>query len=486
MFNDQDGTTRAGQSDVAQAIERAWAALSADRLQALIAAMVDIPSPTGDEAALSRFLTNELATAGLQSHYQAIDDRQANAIGRLAGDGSGPDLLLYAPIDTLTVGTEEEDLPYVGDDLRSDMRCESQVVGDRVIGLGASNPKGHAACVVAAAEAIAGAGIDLRGDLVVGLGAGGMPSNSRPGATRANTGQGNGCSFMLEQGLHTDYAILTKPGWSVAWEEVGLCWFTVRVRGIYNYVGSRQRLPYRNAVVDASRLILALEKWFPVYTERNSSGLVAPQGHVASIRGGWERTASLSPAVCEFTVDLRLSPRVTPVSARRQFAEAITHALEELGDVECTWEMNLAIPGTSTDPDNWIVRSCIWAWEAAEQRAHQIDEAARSTSGATDCNILRNRGIPTARIGMPRVSNDDGSEVDFGLGQNAVSVTNMLALSRVLVAAAIDTCFRSRDELDAVRLERPPATEALTSTHTDPLPAYNFGKDKGEAHDHER
>ena len=304
-----------------------------------------------------------------------------------------------------------------------------------------------------------------------------MPSNSRPGVTRANTGQGNGCSFMLEQGLHTDYAILAKPGWSVAWEEVGLCWFTVRVRGTYNYVGSRQRLPYRNAVVDASRLILALEKWFPLYTERNTSGLVAPQGHVASIRGGWDRTAALSPAVCEFTLDLRISPRTTPVEARRQFTEAITHALEDLGDVECSWDMNLSIPGSSTDPDNWIVRSCTWAWEAAEQRAHRIDEAARSTSGATDCNILRNRGIPTAGIGMPRVANDDGSEVDFALGQNAVSVDNMMALSKVLVAAAIDTCLRSRDELEPVRQGRPAPAAALIGTHTNRQPTSNLGKD---------
>lgn len=477
MAKTHEGTTLNSSSDVSQAVKRAWDALSADRLEGLIASMVDIPSPTGDEAELARFLTDELTAGGLQSHYQAIDDRQANAIGRLSGDGTGPDLLLYAPIDTLTVGTEDEDLPHVGDELRSDMRCESHVVGDRVIGLGASNPKGHAACVVAAAEAIAAAEIDLRGDLVVGLGAGGMPSNSRPGATRANTGQGNGCSFMLEQGLYTDYAILAKPGWSVAWEEVGLCWFTVRVHGTYNYVGSRQRLPYRNAVVDASRLIIELEKWFPVYTERNSSGLVAPQGHVASIRGGWERTAALSPAVCEFTLDLRISPSTTPVDARRQFADAISHALEQLGDVECSWEMNLAIPGTSTDPDNWIVRSCTWAWEATEQRAHQIDEAARSTSGATDCNILRNRGIPTARIGMPRVAHADGSEVDFGLGQNAVSVPNMLALSKVLVAAAIDTCLRSHDELEPVRQERPAPAYALTDTRTNHPPTYNFGKD---------
>ncbi|MEQ4306060.1 hypothetical protein ABNF97_32515 [Plantactinospora sp. B6F1] len=431
-------------------VERAWAAIDADRLRNLTLRMVSTPSPTGDEAALARLLTGHLASVGLEAAYQEIDERQGNAVGRLRGDGTGADLLLYAPIDTLSVGTEDEDVPQVGDALRPDMRPEGVRDGDRVIGLGASNPKGHAACVVEAASAVAAAGLPLRGSLLVGLGAGGMPTNSRPGATRANTGQGNGCSFMLEQGVWADHAILAKPGWAVAHEEVGLCWFTVRVNGTFNYVGSRQRLPYRNAIVDAARLIGELERWFPEYTARNTGGLVAPQGHVGSVRGGWERTAAFNPAVCEFTVDLRTSPRTTPADAARQFGEGIRAALDRLGDVSASWEMVLAIPGSHTDPDSWIVRSCVRAWERATGRPHTLDEAARTTSGATDGNILRNRGIPTARIGMPRLLGTDGSEVDFPMGMNSVSMTNMLRLTRLLVTAAVDACTRERSELGGV------------------------------------
>ncbi|BCB90110.1 M20 family metallopeptidase [Phytohabitans suffuscus] len=429
---------------MSELVERAWDAIDADRLRDLALAMVSTPSPTGDEAALARLLTGHLAQAGLEAAYQEIDERQGNAVGRLRGDGSGADLLLYAPIDTLSVGTAEEDVPYVGDALRPDMRAEGRLDGDTVVGLGASNPKGHAACVVEAATAIAAAGLPLRGSLLVGLGAGGMPTNSRPGATRANTGQGNGCSFMLEQGVWADHAILAKPGWSVSYEEVGLCWFTVRVLGTFNYVGSRQRLPYRNAVVDAARLIGEVERWFGEYTARNTGGLVAPQGHVASVRGGWERTAAFSPAVCEFTVDLRISPRTTPADAARQFGEGMRAALARLGDVTATWEMTLSIPGSHTDPDTWIVRACERAWERVTGTPHAVDEAARTTSGATDGNILRNRGIPTARIGMPRLSTTDGSEVDFPLGMNAASLGNMLRLTRLLAAAAVEACTRDR------------------------------------------
>jgi acetylornithine deacetylase/succinyl-diaminopimelate desuccinylase-like protein len=348
------------------------------------------------------------------------------------------------------------------------------VDGDRVLGLGASNPKGHGACVVAAARAIARAGLDLPGSVVVGLGAGGMPTNSRSAVDRENTGQGNGCSFMLEQGVWADYAVLAKPGWTVSWEEVGLCWFTVRVHGIYNYVGSRNRLPYRNAVVEAARLIAELDGWFADYSARHTSGLVAPQGQVAAVRGGWERTASICPEVCEFTVDLRISPRTTPAEAQREFGEAVRTAAARLG-VRADCELTLAIPGSHTDPESWIVRSCVWAWEQATGTTHVVDEVARTTSGATDGNILRNRGIPMARIGMPRVADESGAEVDFAMGMNAVSVTNMVALTRVLVATAIDTCARDLSSLEAVRRQRPQTdslagTEPALATSTPPAP----------------
>jgi acetylornithine deacetylase/succinyl-diaminopimelate desuccinylase-like protein len=238
---------------------RQWAETAAKRvsparLRDLARGLVDIASPTGDEAPLAEHITSTLRAAGLTAATQPIDDRQANSWGRVPGSGTGPDLKLYAPIDTLTTGDPDQDMPWIGPRWRPDMAAESSVDGDLVIGLGASNPKGHAACVLAAAEAIREADLPLTGDLVVAFGAGGMPTNSLPGSARRNTGQGAGCSFLLEQGVWADYALIAKPGWSVSWEEVGLAWFEVTVHGTHTYVGSRHRLPYRNAVADAGRV----------------------------------------------------------------------------------------------------------------------------------------------------------------------------------------------------------------------------------------
>lgn len=426
-----------------QWVERARKAIDINRVRELVVGMVDTPSPTGQEATLARWLASRLSEGGLQGQYQPIDPDQGNAIGCWSGNGGGDSVLLYAPIDTFTVGTDEEDLPWIGPELRADMRPGAEVVGDYVIGLGASNPKGHAAAVITAAEALATADVPLAGDVFVGLGAGGMPTNGRirDGLSRHNTGQGVGCSFMIEQGMWPDHAVIAKPGWAVAWEEVGLCWFETRVHGRFSYVGSRHRMPYRNAVADAGIVVAELERWFPDYAIAHTDGLVAPQGIVASIEGGWPRLAAASSALCRFTVDLRISPRTSPAQARREFGAAIDRIRSAHPEIEIDWKMVLAIPGTATPQDAPVVQAAIAAWEEAEGRPHQ---PIIENSGATDANILRNRGLSTARIGMDRIGPEAPLPLDFASGQNVVDLREVERLARTLIHLAVDLAGLSK------------------------------------------
>lgn len=422
-----------------EAIDAAEAQVRPDDLRALVTDLVNIASPTGEEGPLARYVTDALNSSGIEGRYQPIDRQQANAIGRVRGTGNGASVLLYAPIDTVTTGNTEEDCPGVGDELRSDMRPQAADQGPWVVGLGASNPKGHAACVIAAAQAIKAAGVRLRGDLLVGLGAGGMPTNKRDSAAidRYNTGQGSGCSFMLEQGVQADFAVIAKPGWAVAWEEAGLCWFRVRVHGLFSYVGARRRIPYRNPIVEAAKVIPDLEEWAAEYAARNTSGLVAPQAQIGAIDGGWVRMPSFTSAACDLWLDVRISPRTPPVEVQRQFGEALAAIERRHPGLRLSSQLEVSIPGTSTPPGNWIVQSAARALEAVEGGPQQ---SITETSGATDANILRNRGLATARVGMPKVADVHGAEVDFSLGMNAVDVTDMVKLTRLLVRTAIETC----------------------------------------------
>lgn len=428
-------------ADLRPAIESAWRAISRDRLSELVVGLVDIPSPTGEEGDVAVWAAEQLDSHGVPARAQWLDERQANAVGELAGSGVGEDVLLYAPIDTLTVGDPAEDVPWIGPVLRDDMRPAARVVGDHIVGLGASNPKGHAACVMAAAEAIAAAGLDLPGSVVVGLGAGGMPTNGRTtrGLTRHNTGQGVGCAFMLEQGVWADHAVIAKPGWAVSWEEVGLCWFEVEVAGNFSYVGSRHRMPYRNAVAGASTVVLELEQWFAEYAEQHTDGLVAPQGIVSSIEGGWARTSSVTPALCRFQVDLRVSPR-TPISdVRREFGAAVERTRSRHPALDVRWRSRLTIPGTATATDAPVVRAAVAAWEELAGEPHHPIVA---TSGATDANILRQKGVPTARIGMDRIGPDAPLPLDFPAGMNVVDLREAERLTRHLVHVAVTLAGR--------------------------------------------
>jgi acetylornithine deacetylase/succinyl-diaminopimelate desuccinylase-like protein len=405
------------------------------RLRAAARDMASIPSPTGREAPLAHWLADRLAAAGLDAQAQHLDEQQANAVGRLRGTGRGQDLMLYAPIDTLTTGQPELDLPWIGDRLRPDMLPAARDEGPFVSGLGASNPKGHAACILVLAEALGAVRPELAGDVVVAFGAGGMPTNAVEAdeyPARANTGQGVGCSFLLERGWHTDHAVIAKPGDFVAHDEVGLCWFEITVPGIHTYVGSRHRLPYRNPIVTAAEVVTRLERWLADYPGRHRTDTAAPQGIIGSIAGGWERMLAVTPAACRIRLDMRIAPGTAPIAVKRELAGYVAELGAEL-DVELGCEMVLAIPGTHTLPDAPVVRATITAWEQTNGTAHR---PVPDNSGATDANILRARGIPTARVGMPKVTSDQ-FDVDFSRGMNTVDVRAMRRLCEVLARTTL-------------------------------------------------
>lgn len=426
-------------------LRRAWAEIDAGQLAKLDADLVSIPSPTGEERQLAEFIVEHLMAADLDARYQPIDASQGNATGRLPGSGDGASLLLYAPIDTAFAGNQDEDVPWIGATVRKDLRPGSEIQGDFVIGAGAENPKAYATCVIAAAEAVAKVGVPVRGDLLVGLGAGGMPTNRRPGLGRYNAGQGNGCSFMLEQGLRGDFAILAKPGYAVSWEEVGLCWFKVRITGALNYTGIRHKGPYRNPIVAAARVIDGLEAWFPEYSARHTSGLVAPQGSIGAIQGGWTYKPSFVPSACDLYVDIRISPRTDPAQLNYEFGQALATIQADNPGLELQHDMILSIPGTHTDPGCWVIQSLMRGWQSVEGKPHQ---PILNTSGATDAAILRGRGIPTARLGLPRF---EAPPEYPGFSMGVVSAAAMEKLVRCLVYAIVDTCTRPRAEVGLPR-----------------------------------
>lgn len=427
-------------------LDGALAAVDDQALVALAMAMVDIPSPTGDEGSLARFLESHLRECGFATTYQAIDEHRGNAIARLRGDGTGPDLLLYGHLDTTFTGDPREDYPVIGARDRPDLRPRAALAGGLLTGLGITNPKGGDACAVMAADAVRRAGVPLKGDLILGLVSGGIHKRPTEGVHRdyrgrAYQGFGIGCEYMLKHGVRADLAISTKPGYAVVWEEPGQCWFTVEVKGLFCYSGTRHVAPCRSPIADAARVIDALEAWFPDYTRRHTLGQLAPQAAIGAIEGGWPFKPEFIPGICRLYVDLRTNARQTLLAVKREVDEALTAIRRAHPDLDLDWEMTLSVPGSRTDPRSWIIQSCLRAWEAVEQRPHAF---VREQSGTTDGNVLRNAGIPTARLGLPGLMNP---EPGWPPNYDACRVESLSRLTRAYVHAIVDTCTRRRDAI---------------------------------------
>ena len=207
--------------------EAACARINVERLKQLVFSLTDIHSPTGNERRASEFLTSYLADAGFSARYQPVTERSGNCIGHLPGAGTGPNLMLYAPMDTHLDAEDKLDIPWVGRRLRADMLPRAEIRGDTVIGLGASNPKSMIATIAEAAYGVLEAGVPLTGDVIVASAGGGMPWIC---TERENTGLSSGVKYMLTHGVNPDFGVILKPWDEVYFENPGMCWFKVTMR----------------------------------------------------------------------------------------------------------------------------------------------------------------------------------------------------------------------------------------------------------------
>jgi acetylornithine deacetylase/succinyl-diaminopimelate desuccinylase-like protein len=431
-----------------QWLERTVSLVDIERMRTFDRTITSIHSPTGEERQINEWLVCHMRASGLDAFYQPLDEHSANAVGRLRGTGGGPSLMLYAPIDTHLRADPDEDVPWVGPELRPDMLPQASIAnnGD-VIGLGAANPKGMVTILTEAVRCVRSAGVPLTGDLLLACAGGGMPSAQPQGIRRQHHGLSSGVTYMITHGVTADFAIICKPGWAAAWEEVGLCWFKVTVRGQMGYAGMTRTFPnFRNSVVHAAKFVLALEEWLPQYQARNTSGLCAPQGAIAAIRGGWPNKPAFSSAATEVYIDLRCNPRASPAAVQTQFAEALHNIRAKYPELTLDWEMTAAYPGSYTDPENWIVQSAMRGWEFVEGTTHH---AITGTSGQTDASALRNLGIPTVRLGYPPVPTIPSAWQGFG-GLGVSHIPDLAKVTRAIIYAIIDTCTRSRAEVGLV------------------------------------
>ena len=81
--------------------------ITSERIRDTLSEMVDIPSATGFQLGMARYLDDRMRRAGLDTELQLVDQNRPNAIGHLRGRGNGTNLLFTGHMDTSYSGEEE-------------------------------------------------------------------------------------------------------------------------------------------------------------------------------------------------------------------------------------------------------------------------------------------------------------------------------------------------------------------------------------------
>jgi succinyl-diaminopimelate desuccinylase len=143
--------------DSAERAARLIAAVRDDEVLDLAAGVVARPSFQQDEAAVGRYVAEQMERLGYQVEIQEVANGRFNVIGVLPGTGDGPNMLLNCHLDhPMSVGWTHD--PYT-----------AVVEGDKVYGAGIQDMKGGLASMIAGAAALGRIDRFPRGDVVVAV-----------------------------------------------------------------------------------------------------------------------------------------------------------------------------------------------------------------------------------------------------------------------------------------------------------------------------
>lgn len=312
---------------------------------ALLQRLVQIPSCSGEEAEIGRFLAREMTGFGLEDVriVEQVVDRP-NIVARYRGKTGKPSVTVYAHYDTVPSGdiTQWHYGPLSG-----------EVIGNRIYGRGANDHKFPIPPLLLAVKAIKDSGLSLNGDIVFTF------------VGDEEFGGHRGMRYLVDEGLcDTDYllyAVGGTDGKTIGIAANGRGYYRITVRGRTMHTGYNDR--GLNAATKAAKLILRLEE---LRKEVNNRRLKFKTGDV-EIEGKGRFSINLVhafttgnnvPDCCVVQIDRRLVPRCETFEGAQAEIQAVIDEMKREDpefEAELTWNperwMNFAV----SLPDTTII-----------------------------------------------------------------------------------------------------------------------------------
>ena len=368
-------------------------AIDRDRLVDWASKAIAIPSFTGSEEELARFVQRTFEELGLQVQWQQVEEGRANVLGTWAGAGGGPSLMFNGHLDTSYSGREPWLAHVPG------FQPEPFVREGRLYGLGISNMKGALACYVEAVRALQDAGVRLRGDVLLATVCGEIEKTQYGEAQGAEfRGYAAGTRHLVTHGGLADMCVLGEPTEEkVVLGHFGSLWLRISTRGNFIHTAFTEGRRGENSILRMREVLDAVLEWIPAWESdpenayRGASAIV----NVGALQGGFGWRVSRTPHRTDLFLDVRVPPTKPMPVARRQVLELVRGLAERFPEYGVEGEVYVTAPGAEIEEDHPLVAA--------------IDESHAEVFGApperdvtrwfSDASALMRYGVPTVNYG---------------------------------------------------------------------------------------
>lgn len=408
--------------------------ITSDRIRNTLSEMVDIPSATGSELGMARYLDDRMRRAGLDTELQLVDENRPNAVGHLRGRGNGTNLLFTGHMDTSYSG-QEEHLSGPG------FKPKAVHRDGWIWGLGANNMKSGLAAALVAVEAITEAGIKLDGDISMGGVVGEIekaPVEEFQGVEYS--GYGTGSKYMVTHGVTADYALLVEPtGLRISNANMGAIWLRITVGGTVAHSALAHRPGVVNAINVMHELQIDIMKWATEYQERHHFMNEHANVTIACIRGGAPWRLSRNPYECSLYLDIRTVPGQTVDDVKRELRVVLTHFSKRTDTPEPTIYVYVTDPPTLIDETLPVVEA-LGAAQMAVMSERPASIIRRPGADAVHFTVY---GVPCVVFGPGgRMHPDARGAGMHALGEH-VLIDDVVTAARIYLATALDLCSRN-------------------------------------------
>ncbi len=393
-----------------------WLDIDSDELADLTLQMVKIPSPTGDEQEFSEFYAKTLEDFGMEVKFDYVEAGRKNVIAKLAGSGTGPNILLHGHMDTVPIGS-----------------CVQPSINDgRVYGRGSIDMKGSLAAIAVASKKLIDSGVHLNGDLFVA----GTIDHERP------VGQGKGMkelvNFLRKNSIKLDGAINTEgpfDGLKIA--QGGCAFFSIALSREGGTLYAATSPLASNPILWVSDLIVHLGKMDKEIESHPRHPLIPqrPTVQIGTIQGG-DFLFSVPDSV-KLEGAFRWEPGEDFARVSHDFASSLQELENSLRNkydksIKISVQIRVDEEECEVPSDSRIVTSV----RKALKNVTAKDYPLTGSRFVTDLpGLTKEAGIESVEFG-PTLPDDMTAHTDH----ESVKIDHLSVLSKTFVATALDFC----------------------------------------------